>query len=380
MPASPSSSAAQPPRQLVGERRQRLRRDLVLARQPAEREQPLLDPLELARVAVEVGEHRLDRAARPRRARPAPGRARRAPGRARPRPAAPPPPASAAPAAAAPRRPRAPAPRRRGRRPRRCARRRGAAAAGRRAPAPRPAAGRARRARPTACASEVPVARRRLQRARAPPRAPAPPRRAPPRRRGPARAPPRPRRRRRAAPGGRAASSSPRSSLLAVQLDQRVGERPQRLGRDPPVVDPGLAPAVGGRGAAQDQLVAGGQARLLEQRPRRVAGPAAGTPATPRPRSAPARTSPPRPRQPSTKPRQSSRIDLPAPVSPVSTLRPGRKRSSARLDQQHVADRERLRASRPGSAPLPRHDLAVGLVQPAVADVGRRSPRPVSSA
>ena len=42
--------------------------------------------------------------------------------------------------------------------------------------------------------------------------------------------------------------------LLAVQLDQRVGQRPQRLGRHAPVVGPGLAPAVRADGAAQDQL------------------------------------------------------------------------------------------------------------------------------
>ena len=59
--------------------------------------------------------------------------------------------------------------------------------------------------------------------------------------------------------------------LLAVQLDQRVGERPQRLGGHPAVVDPGLPPAVGARRAAQDQLVRAGQPGLGQQRRRRVA-------------------------------------------------------------------------------------------------------------
>ena len=48
------------------------------------------------------------------------------------------------------------------------------------------------------------------------------------------------------------------------------------------------------------------------------------------PCAAPARTSSARPRQPRTKPRQSSRIDLPAPVSPVSTFSPGAKSSDSR--------------------------------------------------
>ena len=48
------------------------------------------------------------------------------------------------------------------------------------------------------------------------------------------------------------------------------------------------------------------------------------------PCSAPCRTSSARPRQPSTKPSESNRIDLPAPVSPVSTLRPGWNVSSNR--------------------------------------------------
>ena len=52
--------------------------------------------------------------------------------------------------------------------------------------------------------------------------------------------------------------------------------------------------------------------------------------ATTSPCSAPARTKSARPRQPNTNPRLSRRMDLPAPVSPVSTFRPGWNSSSNR--------------------------------------------------
>ena len=52
--------------------------------------------------------------------------------------------------------------------------------------------------------------------------------------------------------------------LLAVQLDEGVGEGAQGLGGDAAVVGPGLAAAVGGGGAAEDQLVAGGEAGDLQ--------------------------------------------------------------------------------------------------------------------
>ena len=134
--------------------------------------------------------------------------------------------------------------------------------------------------------------------------------------------------------------------LLAVQLDQRVGERAQRLGRDAAVVDPGLPAAVGARrcGAGSARRRPGSPASASTAARRMVRGRGANAAVT-SPCAAPARTSPPRPRQPSTKPRQSSRIDLPAPVSPVSTLRPGRKSQLRRLDQHHVADRRAPAAS-----------------------------------
>ena len=44
--------------------------------------------------------------------------------------------------------------------------------------------------------------------------------------------------------------------VLAVQLDQRRGDRPQQRGADRLVVDEGLAPAVGAQRAAQDQRLA----------------------------------------------------------------------------------------------------------------------------
>ena len=240
----------------------------MLAREAAQREQPLLDPLELARVGVEVGGGTVDARPRPRRARRAPGRGRRAPGRARPRPSAPPPRAGAAPRAARPPRPPGPAPRRRGRRPRRPAPRRAAAAGGRRAPAPRPAAGRARRARPRR-------ARASRGRARPPPaprarrRARAPPRPARPRRRGPGRG----RRAAKASSSARwpRASSSPRSSCwpcssTSVSASARSVSAVTRRSLTQACRRPSAA-----RRAAQDQLVRARQPGLGQQRRRRMA-------------------------------------------------------------------------------------------------------------
>ena len=54
--------------------------------------------------------------------------------------------------------------------------------------------------------------------------------------------------------------------MLAVQFHQRVRQPPQHLARHAPVVDPAGLATVGGVDPAQDQLVAAGQARLLQHR------------------------------------------------------------------------------------------------------------------
>ncbi len=48
----------------------------------------------------------------------------------------------------------------------------------------------------------------------------------------------------------------------------------------------------------------------------------------------------PPPRPPAARPSASRRMDLPAPVSPVSTLRPGANSSAALFDQHDIADRQ----------------------------------------
>src|SRR5690606_9840286 len=78
-----------------------------------------------------------------------------------------------------------------------------------------------------------------------------------------------------------------------------------------------------------------------------------------------------RPRQPSTKPRASRRMDLPAPVSPVSTFRPGRNDSSSRSmmsmsrisSPRSIPETPRGAGSEPGAL----HHLPVDVAQPALA-------------
>ena len=128
--------------------------------------------------------------------------------------------------------------------------------------------------------------------------------------------------------------------VLAVDLDQRRAEALEHLHADRLVVDEGARAAVGELHAAQDQLVLGRRCRWPPgarapggRRQRRTA-------AVTWPCSAPWRTSAASPRAPSASANASSRIDLPAPVSPVSTDKPAGEIDVEPVDQDDVADRK----------------------------------------
>ena len=140
--------------------------------------------------------------------------------------------------------------------------------------------------------------------------------------------------------------------MLAVDLDQPgAGSRSVPAGTA--VVDEGAAAAVGLQRPAQEQRLArlGLDALLGEQHDasddRRRARTRRDTTAC----ACPARTSPLSARCPSARPSASSRIDLPAPVSPVSTPRPGRIRGRAPRSARH-------RGWKVAAAPAPRLALS----------------------
>lgn len=100
--------------------------------------------------------------------------------------------------------------------------------------------------------------------------------------------------------------------LLAMQLDQQVGETAQHLGRDPAVVDIGLAPSIGGGGPAQDQLAPPGRPASARSAWAGCSG-ASRNSATTSPWDAPLATRSARLRQPSTKPRDRAGSICPRP-------------------------------------------------------------------
>ena len=160
----------------------------------------------------------------------------------------------------------------------------------------------------------------------------------------------------------------PHLLVLALHLDQQRAGAPQQRHAHRLVVEEGARPAVArpARGAARSRPPPPAPARPAAPRSDAPAGGAkhAVTLAC----SAPARTSPASARAPSARPRLSSRIDLPAPVSPVSTVSPGAERQVEPLDQHHVADRQRgEHADRPASASIRKSN----------ARRARRSPAPV---
>jgi hypothetical protein len=94
------------------------------------------------------------------------------------------------------------------------------------------------------------------------------------------------------------------------------------------IVDERAAAALGILDAADDDLASGLQP--VASSSRRAAWPAGtANAAVTMPRSAPVRTTPACAPAPERQPRASSRIDFPAPVSPVSTVRPARARDRA---------------------------------------------------
>ena len=128
--------------------------------------------------------------------------------------------------------------------------------------------------------------------------------------------------------------------VLALHLHQQRADAAQQRRAHRLVVDEGAASGrrAPARGAARSRPRRRCPARPAARRPGGPGG-GANTAAT-LACSAPARTSPASARAPRARPRLSSRIDLPAPVSPVSTVRPAPKQIQP-LDQHHIADRER---------------------------------------
>ena len=118
--------------------------------------------------------------------------------------------------------------------------------------------------------------------------------------------------------------------VLALHLDQQGAGAAQQRHPHRLVVEEraGAAVARPARGAARSRPPPPAPARPAARRP---GGPAAGrSTAVTLACSAPVRTSPASARAPSARPRLSSRMDLPAPVSPVSTVRPGPNPRSSR--------------------------------------------------
>ena len=126
-----------------------------------------------------------------------------------------------------------------------------------------------------------------------------------------------------------AASTSARSSCWPWISTSAAPSALQRLHAHRLVVDEGARAAVGELHAAQDQFVLGRDVVAAMQRARPDGPRGSSKAAVTCPCSAPWRTSAASPRAPSASAKASSRIDLPAPVSPVSTASPARNRCRA---------------------------------------------------
>ena len=128
--------------------------------------------------------------------------------------------------------------------------------------------------------------------------------------------------------------------VLAVDFDQVGRERAQGLGADALIVDEGAGAAVGELHAPQDQFaLRGDRLRLASAFSDGMAGGRSNIAVT-WPCAWPWRTSAPSPRAPSASDSASSRIDLPAPVSPVRIVNPRREFEIQLIDQHDVADRK----------------------------------------
>ncbi len=116
--------------------------------------------------------------------------------------------------------------------------------------------------------------------------------------------------------------------VLAVDLDQRRSQPPQRLGADASIIDIGAGAPVGELDPPQDQLVADLNVLPFEERMGGVSL-ANSNVAVTWPCDWPWRTRPPSPRAPSASDSASRRMDFPAPVSPVRMVSPGENSRSS---------------------------------------------------
>ena len=117
--------------------------------------------------------------------------------------------------------------------------------------------------------------------------------------------------------------------MLAVDLDQRAADVAHQRDAGRLVVDEDAGAAVGGLHAAQDDVAVVVERVLGKDGARRMVRGTSKTADT-WPCAAPWRTSEASPRAPSASDKASSRMDLPAPVSPVRTERPAEKSMSSR--------------------------------------------------
>ena len=128
--------------------------------------------------------------------------------------------------------------------------------------------------------------------------------------------------------------------MLAVHVEQAADDFAQLLHRHGLAIEIGARAAVGVDHAAHQQFVIGRDGLLFEQvaqRTRHIADVEGGGDFS---LSAPARIWSAAARAPQTSISASTTIDLPAPVSPVSTVRPWRKLELERVDDGKVPDLE----------------------------------------
>ena len=183
-----------------------------------------------------------------------------------------------------------------------------------------------------------------------------------------------------ALPGRR---SQPQLVGLAVHGDEPLGELGEQSGGDRPAADEAAPAALGGDAAGDDENVAVVEFRARLERPHRD-GPAGST--TIRPSTcavlSPSRTVPTSDRPPRSSPSPVTTMVLPAPVSPVTTVRPGPSSRTASA----ITPRPRRRISRSTTTllpPPPGHDAEQTRRQarhrarpvPAGATAGPRPPR-----
>ena len=135
--------------------------------------------------------------------------------------------------------------------------------------------------------------------------------------------------------------------VLAVDVDQQLAQLAQLRGGGRAPVHERARAAGRVHGAAHEAgAVALVEILRREPFPRRAPASRTSNSALTSARSAPARTTPGSARPPSASASASTRIDLPAPVSPVSAVKPARELEVEPLDDDEVADGEAPAASR----------------------------------